>query len=63
MNANKVEKKNMKTETSQAKKNRHAEIERLFAEIEKLVAIGEFEKALDLRFEADGLRIYWKQTK
>jgi len=46
-------------ETAQEQKNRHAEIERLFLEINKLAKEGKMEEALDIRAQADRLRIYW----
>ena len=46
-------------ETAQEQKNRHAEIERLFLEINKLAKEGKKEQALNLRVQADRLRIHW----
>ena len=46
-------------ESEAEKKARHTEIERLFKEINLLVSQGKLEEALDLRFEADKLRIFW----
>jgi hypothetical protein len=42
---------------------RHEKIEQMFSLIKELVEQGKIDEALNLRVEADKLRVYWKQRK
>ena len=53
--------KNKKTKrTKESELARIAEIERLFDKIKIFISQGKLTEALDLRYEADKLRINWK---